>query len=76
MGIEDVLTTKPTTVFNERLSAVNAELVEAQENALTEINKIMHACFVSGSYQGRMKDISAAADNARRIISESIKEVT
>ena len=58
-----------------RLEALNADLLAACEAAEKEINKIMHAAFVSSTYRGRMNDIRAAAESARKIVAAAAVKV-
>ena len=58
-----------------RLKAINADLLAVCEAAEKEINKIMHAAFISSTYRGRMNDIRAAAESARKIVAAAAVKV-
>ena len=58
-----------------RLEALNADLLAVCEAAEKEINKIMHAAFISSTYRGRMNDIRAAAESARKIVAAAAVKV-
>ena len=58
-----------------KLEAINADLLAVCEAAEKEINKIMHAAFISSTYRGRMNDIRAAAESARKIVAAAAVKV-